>query len=272
MKNKSAIGLLILAVLGLCSGCASRLYQNILRVTPDKARWETLRVSADRAFQAAMETCIDLGFEVVATDEENHTARFWVSGQKRSQVFWNLNAAVFVREIDISSCRVGVVTLDQRGHPIDEGWPSGIFAGLKSYLDCSTQPTSITNRSNNCGARERIAPNGLLKAQERTKMDPYNDMLDRIAKMELSTSFLAKFTSQSDAVDALGKLPFATVDGDGIALPKNILCGIFPLDEGGVLVVLGGSLSSTERIAAFETLKAHGTIKSIAVPPGTTLP
>ncbi len=132
MKCATGLMLTMVVLVGVGPGCASSRYQHILEAGPEQASWQTLPVSAETAFEMVMATCTDLGFEVVATDEANRTARFWGGGSKRSQVHYHVNAAVFVRPVDERTCRVGVVTQGERGDPAEGGWTEGVLAALQS--------------------------------------------------------------------------------------------------------------------------------------------
>jgi len=99
-------------------------------------------------------------------------------------------------------------------------------------------------------------------------MGQYEDLLDRISEMPNSTCFLAKFSGTNAALEALKALSFAERDSYGLSLPQEILCSVFPMEAGGAMLVIGGSVSDFQRTEIFHALKAGGQIQSVALPPG----
>lgn len=90
---------------------------------------------------------------------------------------------------------------------------------------------------------------------------------DAIAALPNPTSFMARFPSTKAAVEAMKLLSFVKVDQVGIGLPDHVRCGVFKTNMGAA-VVIGGTLSSRERLEVFELLQRHGRILSIALPLG----
>jgi len=135
VKRVNALPVALIVIAAFLCGCGNTR-RHILKAAPQDGHAENLAVSADAAFEVAMQVCTDLGFEVFEVDEAKHTARMLGTEGKRIYV----NAAIFVEETGPDSCRVSVVTQDDAGKPPGNDWTSKIIKEMKAAVCSGVQP------------------------------------------------------------------------------------------------------------------------------------
>ena len=139
MKRVTVMYVLVLPALVVLSSCMPTR-QHLLDTGPAGGRRQEIRVSADTAFDLAVQTCADRGFTVVNIDEITRTVRasaksgFSLSGYMRAGVFdaaAHEHVAIFVKPLGADLCEVTVVSLDDDNKPTTRDWPGKILGDLK---------------------------------------------------------------------------------------------------------------------------------------------